>query len=166
MKAKEFLNDLVNRGLYQESARETHQAWVKTKESQGWTYGPERNATKKTNPLMVDYEQMPTESRGQSCLTPYAVINYFRVEQGEGTLEELDCLLEQTITGAQPQLLDRVGEYVHSHFLVAQLVKGATVTTRDDMRTYEALTPEQRSWDTEMAKSVMQYLRREIAQKE
>lgn len=165
MKARDFLDDLVNRGAYTGSARETHEAWRSTKESQGWTYGPERDATQKTNPLMVDYKQMPAESRGQSCLTPYAVINYFRVEHGEGTLEELDCLLEQTIAGAQPRLLDRVGEYVHSHFLVAQLVKGATVHTRDDMCTYEALTPEQRSWDTEMAKSVMSYLRREIAQK-
>jgi len=114
---------------------------------------------------MADYETLPAEHRGQNCLTPYAVINYFRVEHGEGTLEELDCLLEQIITGVQPQLLGRVGEYVHSHFLAAQLVKGATVETRDDMCTYEALTPEQRSWDTEMAKSVMQYLRREIAQR-
>jgi len=162
MKAKEFLDDLVNRGAYQVCAKEAHEAWRRTKEAQGWVYGSERDAARKTNPLMVDFEQLPADTQGQSSLTPYAVVNYFRVEHGECTLPELDHLLEQTIAGEQPQLLERVGEYVHSHFLAGQLTRGATVHTRDDMCTYEALTPDQRSWDTEMAKSVMTYLRRVI----
>ena len=165
MKARELLDNLVNRGAYVGCAKEAHDAWRSTKESQGWVYGVERDAAKKTNPLMVDYEVLPAESRGQSCLTPYAVVNYFRVEHGENTLTELDTLLQQTIVGSQPQLLEQVGEYVHSHFIAAQMVKGATVQTRDDMCTYEALTSDQRSWDVEMAKSVMQYLRREVAKK-
>jgi len=158
MRTRDLLEDMINKGAYMDCAKDAHEAWRNTKISQGWTYAETRDNAKKTNPLLRPYEELPTEMQGQNALTPYAVMNYLRVEQGELETSELEGLLGEIVAGNKEGILQEIGEYVHSHFLAAQLARGATVATRDDMKTYERLTPDQRTWDTESAKAVMKYM--------
>jgi hypothetical protein len=158
-----FLSDLINTGRYVDWADEAHETWRQTKESQGWHYGPERDSDKKTNPMLVPFEELPAEARGQNSLTPYAVVNFFRLYAADKSLAELDALLAHILDGQQPNLLERLGEYIHSHFLAAQLAKGDTVDTRDDMIVYEALAEDTKSWDKESALEVMRQVRETIA---
>jgi hypothetical protein len=158
-----FLNDLINNGRYVEWAEKAHETWCQTKESQGWRYGPERDKVKKTNPVLVPFDDLPAEARGQNSLTPYAVVNFFRLRAADKSLAEFDSLLESIVAGNDPNLLERLGEYIHSHFLAAQLAKGETIDTRDDMIVYEALDEDTKSWDKESALEVMRQLRQTIA---
>jgi len=91
------------------------------------------------------------------------VVNFFRLYAADKTLAELDWLLESIVAGQNPNLLERLGEYIHSHFLAAQLAKGETVDTRDDMLVYEALDDDTKSWDKESALEVIHHLRGMIA---
>ncbi len=161
--AHHLLSKIINKGHYVAWALESHETWRKTKKSQGWSYGPSRDNVKKTNPLMVSFVNLPADVKGQNCLTPYAVVNFFRVFAGEKTLRELDELLAEIAEGKKPDLLDRLGEYVHSHFLAAQLAKGETVETREDMLIYQDLDAEVKSWDTQLALEAINYLRQEIS---
>jgi hypothetical protein len=161
--AYQFLNNFINEGLYMAWAQETHETWRKTKDSQGWTYGPVRDNTKKTNPLMVAFIDLPADVRGQNCLTPYAVTNFFRGCVGHKSLAELDQMLLEIIDGKQPSLVEQLGEYVHSHFLAAQLAKGETVETRNDMLIYQDLTEEMKSWDVQLILETIKQLRDEIS---
>jgi hypothetical protein len=36
-----------------------HEAWRKTKEKEGWVYGPVKDSAKKTHPCMVSYAKLP-----------------------------------------------------------------------------------------------------------
>lgn len=158
-----FLTDLINHGRYVEWADEAHETWRQTKESQGWRYGPERDNDQKTNPMLVPFEELPAEARGQNSLTPYAVVNFFRLYAADKTLAELDSLLDSIVAGQNPNLFERLGEYIHSHFLAAQLAKGETVDTRNDMLVYEALDDDTKSWDKESALEVIRHLQKAIA---
>lgn len=162
MIAGQILEDIINQGKYREWAKDAHETWKATKEAQGWTYAETRDSAKKTNPIMRPFEELPADVQGQNCLTPYAVVNYFRVYHGEIEAAELGALLTETAEGRNDAVLQMVGEYVHSHFIAAQLAKGATVATRDDMTVYERLKPDVKTWDTESAKKVMVYLRDEV----
>lgn len=161
-KAGNFLSDMINRGGYLECARQTHQTWLDTKTAQGWRYGPTRDEVNKTNPLMVSFADLPPAVRGQNSLTPYAVVNFFRITAAENSLPELAARLEQLLSGQNPGLLEQLGEYVHSHFVAAQLAKGDTGDSRNDMLVYEALTDEVKSWDTQLALGVVKFLRQQI----
>ncbi|MEW5958137.1 MAG: RyR domain-containing protein [Chloroflexota bacterium] len=161
---KRFLSDFINTGRYIAWAEAAHESWRKTKESQGWKYGPARDNARKTNPALVDFADLRADTRGQSSLTPYAVVNFFRVTAGDKSLSELDELLAAILAGQNPELLSQLGEYVHSHFTAAQLAKGQTVETRDDLQVYEALDDETKSWDTQLALDMIGYLRQEISQ--
>jgi hypothetical protein len=59
-------------------------------------------------------------------------------------------------------LADELGEYVHSHFLAAQLPKGDTIRTRTDLVVYENLDQDTKSWDLNSSLEVVNYLRKEI----
>jgi hypothetical protein len=158
MKAKQFLDDMVNNGTYTGCAKEAHETWRATKASQGWTYAATRDNAAKKNPLMLPFEELPADIQGQNSLTPYAVTNFFRVNYSDADMPEFEGTIDAVVAGRDDALLQKVGEYVHSHFLGAMLSKGATVKTRDDMITYDKLTPDQKSWDLESAKSAMKYM--------
>ena len=161
--AYRFLTRLVNSGHYMTWAGESHETWRQTKIHQGWRYGPTRDNDEKTNPKMKPFADLPPEARGQSSLTPYAVVNFFRVHAAAKSLAELDALLAAVVEGRAPTLVDQLGEYVHSHFLAAQLAQGDTTDTRNDMVVYEALDEDTKSWDTQSALEVIKFLRQEIA---
>ena len=41
----------------------SHDEWLKTKEADGWSYGPARDAEKKEHPCFVPYHQLPLEQQ-------------------------------------------------------------------------------------------------------
>lgn len=41
------------------SAADSHANWLKLKESEGWTWGPHKDAEKKEHPCIVPYEELP-----------------------------------------------------------------------------------------------------------
>jgi hypothetical protein len=45
-----------------------HEAWLKDKEADGWTYGPVKDANAKTHPCYVSYDQLPFEQRVKDFL--------------------------------------------------------------------------------------------------
>lgn len=158
MKASEILEDLINTGKYRECARQAHVTWRATKEAQGWKYGDKRDTTAKTNHLMVPFEQLPKELQGQNSLTPYAVVNYLRVMYGDMEAELFKRLVQDFTEGKKSEEVEKLGEYVHSHFIAGQLTRGETTETRKDMVVYNALDAETKSWDTKPALEVMKYV--------
>lgn len=159
----QFLTKFINSGHYMTWAEEAHETWRQTKIRQGWSYSPTRDNDKKTNPNMKPFADLPPEARGQNSLTPYAVANFFRVHAATRGLAELDALLAGVVEGKAPNLLEQLGEYIHSHFLAAQLAKGDTIDTRTDMVVYEALDEDTKSWDTQSALEVIKFIRQDIA---
>jgi hypothetical protein len=45
-----------------------HQSWLDQKLADGWTYGLEKDAEKKTHPCMVPYNELPQEQRSKDYL--------------------------------------------------------------------------------------------------
>ena len=44
-------------------AKNTHDVWAVGRYAQGWTYGPERNDEEKTNPCLVEYEELSDDEK-------------------------------------------------------------------------------------------------------
>lgn len=40
-----------------------HEAWMRDKEADGWTWGPVKDAAKKEHPCLVPYDELPREQR-------------------------------------------------------------------------------------------------------
>lgn len=47
---------------------ESHENWLAFKESEGWIYGPIKDADKKEHPCMVPYEELPQEQRSKDYI--------------------------------------------------------------------------------------------------
>jgi len=47
---------------------DTHAAWLKGKEADGWTHGAVKDADKKTHPCLLPYEELPAEHRTKDYL--------------------------------------------------------------------------------------------------
>lgn len=45
-----------------------HETWMKFKAEQGWVYGVDKDAEKKTHPCMVPYEELPQAQRTKDYL--------------------------------------------------------------------------------------------------
>ena len=45
-----------------------HNAWMKDKEDDGWVYGEEKNAEKKTHPCLVPFEELPKFQQKKDAL--------------------------------------------------------------------------------------------------
>ena len=45
-----------------------HEAWFNDKKTDGWIYGPVKDATKKEHPCMVPYSELPLEQRLKDSL--------------------------------------------------------------------------------------------------
>lgn len=161
--AFKFLSDFINQGRYVNCAVQNHEIWLETKKEQGWTYGLVRDNSKKTNPLMRPFTDLPADIKGQNCLTPYAVVNFFRVHAGEKSLAELDALLAEILDQEPHALVDQLAEYVHSHFISGQLTQGEMVNTRNDLIIYEDLDDDTKSWDIHLALEAVKFLRRELS---
>lgn len=47
---------------------QSHKGWLRVKVSEGWVYGPVKDATAKTHPCMVPYADLPPEQRAKDTL--------------------------------------------------------------------------------------------------
>ncbi len=66
-----------------------HEAWMKTRLAQGWTYGPKKDGYKKQHPNLVPYEELPEEQKYKDYLF-FTIVNSFRkmfIEQIVGSHE-------------------------------------------------------------------------------
>lgn len=54
----EELNSLV-----EEMAKNVHEVWARTRISQGWKYGKERNDELKTHPCLIPYEELSEDEK-------------------------------------------------------------------------------------------------------
>jgi len=46
----------------------SHECWMAQKESEGWRYGPLKNAEIKTHPCMVPFSQLPTDQKAKDFI--------------------------------------------------------------------------------------------------
>lgn len=46
----------------------SHESWMKQKQEDGWVYGTEKDATRKTHPCMVPFDQLPREQQAKDYL--------------------------------------------------------------------------------------------------
>jgi len=49
--------------LMEDLARNTHDIWARQRMADGWSLGPERDDAKKTNPCLVDYDDLPESEK-------------------------------------------------------------------------------------------------------
>lgn len=47
------------------SPEDSHANWLKEKIADGWTYGEEKDAEKKTHPCCVPYDELPVEQKAK-----------------------------------------------------------------------------------------------------
>lgn len=53
----------------------SHDAWLKQKRSEGWTYGPVKDVEKKQHPCFVEYSQLPKEQQAKDFIFSAVVEN-------------------------------------------------------------------------------------------
>lgn len=58
---------------------DSHNNWMKEKQSQGWVYGKVKDPEKKEHPCMVPYHELPKEQQTKDALF-IAVVRTFQVE--------------------------------------------------------------------------------------
>lgn len=69
-------------------AKNTHDIWAKARLEEGWTYGPVRSDTEKTNPCLVPYEDLPEREKeydrriNQELLAALYAMGYRVVKEG------------------------------------------------------------------------------------
>ena len=44
-------------------ARNNHELWAKRRMEEGWTFGPQRDDTKKQTPVLIPYEDLPESEK-------------------------------------------------------------------------------------------------------
>lgn len=49
--------------LIEEMAKNVHEVWARNRINEGWAYGPLRDDTKKQNPCLVPYEELPESEK-------------------------------------------------------------------------------------------------------
>jgi hypothetical protein len=56
--------------------RQSHEAWLATKQADGWTYGPVKNASQKEHPCCLAYDDLPPAQQAKDALL-VAVVHSF-----------------------------------------------------------------------------------------
>lgn len=59
---------------------DNHDNWLKLKLSTGWKYGPIKDATAKTHPCCVPYDELPPDQRQKDALFRAIVVSFLYVE--------------------------------------------------------------------------------------
>lgn len=62
--------------LCESMAKNVHETWAKTRISQGWTYGEQRDDEKKTHPCLVPYEELPEEEKEYDRNTAISTLKF------------------------------------------------------------------------------------------
>jgi len=64
-----------------------HEEWREARRSQGWVYGPVKDAMQKTHPCMVPWESLPMQQQAKDVLFMAIVLAlspYVNFEEGKG----------------------------------------------------------------------------------
>jgi len=165
IEAFDFLSEIINEGRYAEAASLAHDAWREEKEAQGWTYGRRHNEKKKRHPLLLPFEKLNEQQKIGNNLSAYSTTNFFRSRYKGASLSKLKSVLEELLEGEHSELMDELGEYVHSHFTASMIAQQKTVAERADMVVYEDLDTPVQELDLVIARATMRYLLREIEKK-
>lgn len=56
---------LFKEAMPESGPEDSHNSWLLEKQNQGWVYGEEKNADKKTHPCMVSYDELPLDQRAK-----------------------------------------------------------------------------------------------------
>lgn len=62
--------------LVEALAENVHDVWARSRIDSGWTYGPERDDAKKTNPCLVPYTELPESEKTYDRNTALAAIRF------------------------------------------------------------------------------------------
>lgn len=60
--------------LTEQIAEQVHETWALARVNDGWTYGPQRDDTKKETPCLVPYEQLPEKEKEYDRNTAFATV--------------------------------------------------------------------------------------------
>lgn len=58
------------------SPASSHESWLAEKARDGWTWGPVKDATAKTHPCIVPFEQLPREHQAKDFLFRAVVLQF------------------------------------------------------------------------------------------
>lgn len=64
--------------LVEQMAKNVHEVWAQTRMEQGWTYGEQRDDTKKQHPCLVAYEELPEEEKEYDRNTAVGTLKLIR----------------------------------------------------------------------------------------
>lgn len=76
--------------LMERLAENTHEIWALKRISEGWTWGPERNDSRKEHPCLVPYNQLPESEKAydrsvvEEILKAILTLDY-RIEKMDGS---------------------------------------------------------------------------------
>lgn len=59
------------------STEKSHEKWMKNKLSQGWCYGPRKDAKLKTHPCLLPYEELPKEEKAKDYILS-AIVKFYQ----------------------------------------------------------------------------------------
>lgn len=62
-------------------SKNVHEVWALNRMNEGWTYGPERDDTKRQTPCLVPYEQLTEEEKAYDHNTALSTLRFI-VSQG------------------------------------------------------------------------------------
>lgn len=48
--------------------KDSHESWMKQKLDEGWSYGPEKDPSRKTHPCIKQWEELPEEQRRKDVI--------------------------------------------------------------------------------------------------
>jgi ryanodine receptor 2 len=74
--------------LTEKLAENNHDHWAQKRIDEGWTYGPNRDDTKKTHPDLVPYAELPESEKDYDRITAMEALKTiialgFKIERGE-----------------------------------------------------------------------------------
>lgn len=77
-----FHVDHLDKGL-EPSPMASHNSWLEEKRKDGWTYGPVKDAAKKTHPCFLPYDGLPMDQRLKDYLFVGVVKAFWTAAQEE-----------------------------------------------------------------------------------
>ena len=157
--AYRFLSDFINQGRYDEIAGLAHDAWRKEKERQGWTYASRRDDEHKHHPLLKPFEELTKWQQIGNNLSAYSTVNFFRTRFRKKSINGLIGIFDDLLEGKRTELMDELGEYVHSHFTASRIARQQTLAEQPDMVVYEALDEEVQELDLVIAREAVRFLK-------
>lgn len=88
---KVVLNDEIL-ALTERIAENVHDVWAQGRISEGWTYGPVKDAQKKVTPLLVPYNELPESEKAYDRNTAMETIKMIILSGFEIKRTANDCL--------------------------------------------------------------------------